>query len=49
MATHSSALPGKFHGLRILVGYSPWGPKELDTIDDFTFTLLECEMDAIVW
>jgi len=22
-------LPGKFHGQRILVGYSPWGHKEL--------------------
>ena len=24
-------LPGTFHGLRSLVGYSPWGRKELDT------------------
>ena len=24
-------LPGKFHGLRSLVGYSPWGHKESDT------------------
>ena len=24
-------LPGKFHGPRILAGYSPWGCKELDT------------------
>ena len=24
-------LPGKFHGQRSLVGYNPWGPKELDT------------------
>ena len=24
-------LPGKFHGQRSLVGYSPWGRKELDT------------------
>ena len=23
-------LPGKFHGQRSLVGYSPWGHKELD-------------------
>ena len=30
MATHSSILPGEFHGLRSLVGYSPWGRKELD-------------------
>ena len=25
-------LPGKFHGQRSLVGYSPWGLKESDTI-----------------
>ena len=31
MATHSIFLPGEFHGQRILVGYSPWGPKELET------------------
>ena len=30
MATHSVFLPGKFHGQRRLVGYSPWGHKELD-------------------
>ena len=28
MATHSSILPGEFHGQRSLVGYSPWGQKE---------------------
>ena len=26
-------LPGKFHGLRSLVCYSPWGHKELDTTE----------------
>ena len=26
-------LPGKFHGERSLVGYSPWGRKELDTTE----------------
>ena len=26
-------LPGEFHGQRSLVGYSPWGRKESDTID----------------
>ena len=31
MATHSSTLAGKSHGQRSLVGYSPWGRKELDT------------------
>ena len=25
-------LPGKFHGQRSLVGYSPWGHKELDNL-----------------
>ena len=30
MATHFSVLPGESHGQRSLVGYSPWGPKELD-------------------
>ena len=24
-------MPGKFHGQKSLVGYSPWGHKELDT------------------
>ena len=24
-------LPGESHGQRSLAGYSPWGPKELDT------------------
>ena len=28
--SHSSILPGKFHGQRILVGYSLWGCKESD-------------------
>ena len=26
-------LPGEFHGQRILVGYSPWGRKELETTE----------------
>ena len=30
MATHSSILPGESHGQRGLMGYSPWGRKELD-------------------
>ena len=34
MATHSSILPGESHGQRSLVGYSPWGHKELDTLSD---------------
>ena len=26
-------LPGEFHGQRSLVGYSPWGRKEIDTTE----------------
>ena len=33
MATHSSILAGKSHGQRRLVGYNPWGHKELDTTE----------------
>ena len=32
-------LPGKFHGQRSLVGYSPWDCKESDTTEHFTFTV----------
>ena len=31
-------LPGKSHGWRSLVGYSPWGCKELDTTKRLHFT-----------
>ena len=31
-------LPGKFHGQRSLVGYSPWGGKESDTTEWLHFT-----------
>ena len=29
-------LPGKFHGQKSLVGYSPWGCKELDTAEQLS-------------
>ena len=29
-------LPGKFHGQRNLVGYSPWGHKELDMTEQLS-------------
>ena len=32
-------LPGKFHGWRSLVGYSPWSRKESDTTERFHFLL----------
>ena len=38
MATHSIFLPGKFRGQRSLVGYSPWGHKELDTTERLTLS-----------
>ena len=33
-------LPGKSHGGRSLVGYSPWGHKESNTTERLHFTLL---------
>ena len=33
MATHSTVLPGEFHGQRSLVGYSPLDSKESDTTE----------------
>ena len=31
-------LPGRSHGQRSLVGYSPWGHKELDTTERLHFS-----------
>ena len=33
-------LPGESHGQRSLVGYSPWGHKELDTTEQFSMRAL---------
>ena len=33
MTIHPVLLPGKSHGQRSLVGYSPWGRKESDTTE----------------
>ena len=33
-------LPGEFHGQRRLVGYSPWGHKELHMTEQLKLTLL---------
>ena len=39
MAIHTPVLlPGKSHGQRSLVGYSPWGRKESDTTERLHFT-----------
>ena len=40
MATHFSILAWRIHGQRSLVGYSPWGRKELDTTEQLTHTLI---------
>ena len=32
-ATRSVFLPGESHGQRSLLGYSPWGHRELDTTE----------------
>ena len=38
--------PGKFHGLRSLAGYSPWGRKESDTTERLHFHFL---FHSIIW
>ena len=38
MATTPVFLPGEFYGQRSMVGYSPWGFKEMDTTNTFTFS-----------
>ena len=34
--THSSILPGEFHGQRSLIGSRPWGHKELDMTEQLS-------------
>ena len=40
IATHSSILPGEFHGQRSLVGYSSRGYEELDTIQQLNIHII---------
>ena len=40
MATTPVLLPGKSHGGRSVVGYSPWGSKESDTTEPLHFHFL---------
>ena len=40
-------LPGEFHRLRSLVGYSPWDHKELDTTEWLTLSLSHCHLQAL--
>ena len=39
MATTPVFLHREFHGQRGLLGYSPWGPKELDMTEELTLSL----------
>ena len=39
MAAHTSIFARKIPGQMRLVGYSPWGSKELDTTEQLTHTL----------
>jgi len=49
MATRSSILAGKSHGQRSLVGYSPWGHKELDMTELLTLlSITDCFARSIV-
>ena len=43
MAPTPVLLPGKSHGLRSPVGYSPWGHKESDTTERLPFTYVPKE------
>ena len=40
-------MPGKSHGLRSLVGYSPWGRKESDMTERLHFTSLQTGRDFV--
>ena len=42
-------LPGKFHGLRSLVGYSPWGRKETDMTEWLQFLFLSLGIPVCMW
>jgi len=44
-------LPGKSHGQRSLVGYSPWGRKESDTTEQlhFHFHCVYNTLKAVFW
>ena len=37
---HPVFFPGELHGQRSLVGYSPWGCKELDMTEQLTLIIL---------
>ena len=48
MATHSNSCLENPHGQRSLVGYSPWGRKELETTERLTLSL-SSGPPSLVW
>ena len=42
------ALPGKFHGQRSLVGYSPWGRKESDMTEHTHLSVHDVESTVVL-
>ena len=42
-------MPGKFHGWRSLVGYSPWDHKELDTAEQVHWFKPSYKVDVLVF
>ena len=53
---HQIFLPGESHGQRSLAGYSPWGGKDLDTVDhtpvvpeSYCFFLLPLSLSSFPW
>ena len=49
MATTPVFLPGESHGQRSLVGYSPWGRKELHTTEWLHFLSLDQVMECLLF
>ena len=41
-------LPGESHGQRSLVGYNPWGCKELDMTEQLTLLLLLLVLNELI-
>ena len=41
-------LPGKSHGQRSLVGYSPWGHDKSDTVSDSTHKGIQVRQHAVL-
>ena len=46
MATHTSILAWRIHGQSNLVGYGPWGHKELDMIEQLTLFTTRATWEA---